>query len=217
MGAKYFGASVRRKEDPRYLRGEGRFVDDIKLPGCSTRPSSAAPRARAHRGHPHRRGQAAPGVAHVFTFADLERWMKPLPSSVPSRPVWPPRGRHDEAAPPARDVPGRGAARGEIVAMVVAGSRGVARTVASWSRWTTSRCPRWPTWRRPPPDAPCSIRPGATTSRSPSRPASATSRRRSARPTRGARALRDPALRGMPIETRGVVAQWDPRDGALTT
>ena len=33
MGAKYFGASVPRKEDPRYLRGEGRFVDDIVLPG----------------------------------------------------------------------------------------------------------------------------------------------------------------------------------------
>jgi len=33
MGAKLFGASVRRKEDPRFLRGDGRYVDDIKLPG----------------------------------------------------------------------------------------------------------------------------------------------------------------------------------------
>ena len=33
MGAKYFGASVPRREDPRLLRGEGRFVDDMKLPG----------------------------------------------------------------------------------------------------------------------------------------------------------------------------------------
>ena len=32
MGAKYFGAAVRRTEDPRFLRGEGRYVDDIKLP-----------------------------------------------------------------------------------------------------------------------------------------------------------------------------------------
>ena len=33
MGAKLFGASVLRKEDPRFLRGDGRYVDDIKLPG----------------------------------------------------------------------------------------------------------------------------------------------------------------------------------------
>src|SRR5215813_7380364 len=33
MGAKLFGASVLRKEDPRFLRGDGRYVDDIKRPG----------------------------------------------------------------------------------------------------------------------------------------------------------------------------------------
>ena len=80
MGAKYFGASVRRKEDPRYLRGEGRFVDDIKLPGmlhvAFVRSPHAHARIAAIRTDAARR---LPGVAHVFTFADLERWMKPLP------------------------------------------------------------------------------------------------------------------------------------------
>ena len=33
MGAKFFGAAVKRREDPRFLRGEGRFVDDVTLPG----------------------------------------------------------------------------------------------------------------------------------------------------------------------------------------
>ena len=33
VGTRYFGASVARVEDPRLLRGSGRFVDDIKLPG----------------------------------------------------------------------------------------------------------------------------------------------------------------------------------------
>ena len=33
MGAKWFGASVKRKEDPALLTGGGRFVDDIDLPG----------------------------------------------------------------------------------------------------------------------------------------------------------------------------------------
>ena len=80
MGAKYFGASVKRKEDPRYLRGEGRFVDDIKLPGmlhaAFVRSPHAHARITAVRTEAARR---LPGVAHVFTFADLERWMKPLP------------------------------------------------------------------------------------------------------------------------------------------
>ena len=33
MGAKYFGAEVRRREDPRYLTGQGRYLDDLRLPG----------------------------------------------------------------------------------------------------------------------------------------------------------------------------------------
>ncbi len=32
MGAKYFGAAVRRREDPRFLRGEGRFLDLFGAP-----------------------------------------------------------------------------------------------------------------------------------------------------------------------------------------
>jgi len=28
-----FGHSVRRKEDPRFIRGQGNYIDDIKLPG----------------------------------------------------------------------------------------------------------------------------------------------------------------------------------------
>src|SRR4026208_1845435 len=80
MGAKYFGAAVKRREDPRYLRGEGRFVDDIKLPGMLHAALVRSPHAPARI--TALRTQAAgalPGVAHVYTFADLERWMKPLP------------------------------------------------------------------------------------------------------------------------------------------
>src|SRR5260370_18630525 len=80
MGAKYLGASVKRKEDPRYLRGEGRFVDDIKLPGMLHAAFVRSP--YAHARITAIRTEAAkrlPGVARVFTFADLERWMKPLP------------------------------------------------------------------------------------------------------------------------------------------
>src|SRR5437762_9028726 len=34
MGAKHFGARIARLEDPALLTGQGRFVDDIQLPGA---------------------------------------------------------------------------------------------------------------------------------------------------------------------------------------
>ena len=46
MGAKYFGAAVKRREDPRFLRGEARYVDDVKLPGMLQ-----AAFLRAHHAH----------------------------------------------------------------------------------------------------------------------------------------------------------------------
>ena len=80
MGAKYFGAAVLRKEDPRYLRGEGRFVDDILLPGMLHAAFVRSPHAHARITRiATDAARRVPGVAYVFTFADLERWMKPMP------------------------------------------------------------------------------------------------------------------------------------------
>jgi len=47
MGMKYFGAKVKRKEDPRLLRGRGLFVDDIKLPGIVHLAILRSPHAHA--------------------------------------------------------------------------------------------------------------------------------------------------------------------------
>lgn len=81
MGAKYFGASVRRREDHRFLTGEGRFVEDIQLPGllhaALLRNVHAHARIRAIHTDKARR---LPGVLGVFTFQELARWMKPLPT-----------------------------------------------------------------------------------------------------------------------------------------
>ncbi len=80
MGAKYFGAAVRRREDPRLLRGEGRYLDDVKVAGLLHAAFLRSPHAHAAlRAVRADRARSAPGVAAVFTFADLERWMKPLP------------------------------------------------------------------------------------------------------------------------------------------
>src|SRR5207245_6129736 len=80
MGAKYFGSAVKRREDPRFLRGEARYVDDVKLAGMLHAASLRSPRSHARILAIHAEAaRALPGVAAVFTFVDLERWMKPLP------------------------------------------------------------------------------------------------------------------------------------------
>lgn len=72
MGVEGIGASVRRKEDARFLSGRGNYTDDIN------RPSQLyAYIKRADRPHARIRGidvadaKAAPGVVAVFTGADL--------------------------------------------------------------------------------------------------------------------------------------------------
>ena len=63
MGAKYFGAAVPRREDPRLLRGEGRFVDDVVLPGLLHAAFVRSPHAHARIVQDrHGRGAGAAGV-----------------------------------------------------------------------------------------------------------------------------------------------------------
>ncbi|MGH7322904.1 MAG: xanthine dehydrogenase family protein molybdopterin-binding subunit [Candidatus Rokuibacteriota bacterium] len=81
MGAKYFGAAVKRREDPRLVMGQGRFVDDLKLPGllhaAFVRSPHAHARIRALRAEAAAR---LPGVVRIFTFEDLSHAMRPLPT-----------------------------------------------------------------------------------------------------------------------------------------
>src|SRR5262245_2967534 len=128
MGARYFGASVRRREDPRFLRGEGRYVDDIRLPGLLHAAFVRSPHAHARILAVRTESAArAPGVARVITFGDVERWMKPLPlfGAVPPGLA----ARVDVAMKQAPQFAlCRNVVRyaGEIVAMVVADSRALA-------------------------------------------------------------------------------------------
>src|SRR5881397_1626559 len=128
MGAKYFGAAVKRREDPRFIRGEGRFIDDVVLPGMLHAAFVRSPHAHAVVRKIHTEAAAAtPGVTRVFTFSDLERWMKPLPlfGAVPA-------GLAAVVKFDLRQAPQWALCReraryvGEIVAMVVADSRAAA-------------------------------------------------------------------------------------------
>ncbi|MFQ5690499.1 MAG: aerobic carbon-monoxide dehydrogenase large subunit [Gemmatimonadota bacterium] len=77
------GCSVRRKEDARFIRGRGRYVDDIQLPGMVYLSLVRSPFAHARLGPiDSSEALALPGVLAVITGADLAEaglaWMPTL-------------------------------------------------------------------------------------------------------------------------------------------
>src|SRR5262249_36193265 len=73
MGEFAIGQSVSRFEDPRLLRGGGRYVGDIVLPGMVFGYVLRAPHAHARiRSIDTSNAKAAPGVLAVLTGADWE-------------------------------------------------------------------------------------------------------------------------------------------------
>ena len=75
MNEKYgIGQPVARFEDPRLLRGEGRYINDIVVPGMAHLAYLRSPHARARIvSIDATAALAAPGVLGVFTVDDLER------------------------------------------------------------------------------------------------------------------------------------------------
>src|SRR5437762_3549344 len=221
MGAKYFGAAVRRLEDPRFLRGEGRFVDDVTLPGVLHAAFLRSP--HAHATIVKIRTDAAktkPGVVAVFTHADLARWMKPLPLFGTAPPGLAAAVKFEvrQAAqyPLAKE---RVRYVGEIVAMVVADDRGRAEDAVE--ALEVEYAPR-----------PVAVdmltagEPGASLVHPEWGTTVAVAFRHAIgdadRALAGADVVLEETFRiqryvGMPLEGRGVVAVWDRRDGTLTT
>ena len=79
------GHSVRRKEDPRFIQGRGRYIDDIKLPGMLYLDIVRSPYAHANiKSINTEKALATPGVAAVVTGKDLDAhglaWMPTLMS-----------------------------------------------------------------------------------------------------------------------------------------
>ncbi len=74
MGQFGIGQSVKRFEDIRLLRGEGRFHGDVNLPGQAYAVLVRSPHAHARiRSIDTAAARGAPGVLAVFTGADLAR------------------------------------------------------------------------------------------------------------------------------------------------
>jgi aerobic carbon-monoxide dehydrogenase large subunit len=127
MGAKWFGAAVKRKEDPALLAGKGRFIDDIRLPGTlhAAFVRSAYPHAKI-RGIDTEAARKLAGVHLVLTFADLPEPLRrtPLPLFVPSPAI-------TQLYLPYALAERETVYAGEPVAVVVADSRYIAEDAAA--------------------------------------------------------------------------------------
>ncbi len=221
MGARYVGAAVRRREDPRLLRGEGRFLDDVTLPGMLHAAFLRSPHAHARlRAVCTDRARALPGVAAVFTFADLARWLKPLPLFGA-----PPPGLTASVNVEFRQAPQRALCEdraryvGEIVAMVVADSRARAEDALDLIEVDWEPLPAVV-------DMQAAAEPGAPLVHEAWGTNVAVAFTHAVGDVEGAFRRADVVVQetfriqryvGMPIETRGVIATWDRRDGSLTT
>jgi carbon-monoxide dehydrogenase large subunit len=90
--ARYAGSRVRRVEDPRLLTGHGTFVDDVVRPGMLHACFVRSPMARARiAGVDSTEALALPGVHAVFLAEDLnpgvhEQWYTSIGKDVPDTP-----------------------------------------------------------------------------------------------------------------------------------
>ena len=116
---RYAGSRIARVEDARLLTGQGTFVDDVTRPGMLHACFVRSPYPRARIGAIDASAALAlPGVRAVFTAADLnpdvrEQWFTMMGKNMPTTPL-PPLAEGE-----ARFV-------GDPVALVVAVSRAVA-------------------------------------------------------------------------------------------
>ncbi len=125
----YIGKPLRRREDARFLRGAGRFVDDVALPGTAWCAFVRSPHAHARIGAIRLdAAKAMPGVLLTLTAEDWQRAghgeltvVHPMPFSD---------GRPMNGAP--RPAFARDKVRhvGDVVAAVIGESRFAAETAA---------------------------------------------------------------------------------------
>ena len=81
---RYTGAAIPRREDERLLRGQGRYIDDLPEPfGLLYVGFLRSPHAHAViRSINVEKAKSSPGIAAVFTGADLAKWTTPMSTPV---------------------------------------------------------------------------------------------------------------------------------------
>ena len=121
MTARFFGAPVKRNEDRKLLTGQALFIDDVELPGMLHVAFLRSQVAHARIGQIDTSvALQRPGVVAVYTADDLGAYWQPGPVLVPPPPiagiVFNPRTQVPLAKDKVRHV-------GEPIAIVVAESR----------------------------------------------------------------------------------------------
>ncbi len=120
MTTKLLGEPIKRLEDPRFLTGQGQFVDDIHRPGMLHGAVLRSQYAHARiKKIDISKAQALPGVHLVLTADDLGPAGGPLPLLIPHPALTAPRTQRALAGDEVRYV-------GEAVAFVVARNRYIA-------------------------------------------------------------------------------------------
>ena len=121
MATRVFGQPIIRNEDPRLLTGQALFVDDVDLPGMLHAAFLRSSYAHARiKSIDVSAAQQRPGVAAVFTAADLGDYWKPGPLLVSPPPVEGCVFNERTQVPLARD---KARFAGEPIAVVLAESR----------------------------------------------------------------------------------------------
>jgi carbon-monoxide dehydrogenase large subunit len=212
MTTRWFGARIPRNEDPRLLTGHGTYIDDLQLPGLLHAAFYRSPHAHARIVRLDvGRARAHPGVVAVFTAAELPPAIRgPLPRLIPH----PALVHHKTQVALAGDVVRH---VGEPIAMVVAVSRYVAEDAADLLEVEFAPLPAVV-------DLEAAVRPGSPRVHDdvPDNVAAHYTQRVGdveAAFARAAHVFRERFVidRGAssPIETRGVVAQWDAKTRQL--
>jgi aerobic carbon-monoxide dehydrogenase large subunit len=124
MSTRMFGARVERNIDPKLLKGEGAFVDDIPLAGALHAAFARSVHARARiRAIDAAAARKHPGVVAVYTASDIGDLDITMPLSIPHPSMVNPKTQRPLAREEVFYV-------GQTIAMVVAVDRYVAEDAA---------------------------------------------------------------------------------------
>jgi carbon-monoxide dehydrogenase large subunit len=80
MTTRIFGSGIRRREDPRLITGDATYTDDVQLPGMVHAAILRSPHAHAKIiSIDITEASGAPGVVAVYTGADTDGVLNPIP------------------------------------------------------------------------------------------------------------------------------------------
>jgi aerobic carbon-monoxide dehydrogenase large subunit len=216
MTTRYFGAPIARNEDRRLLTGRALFVNDVERPGMLHVAFLRSPHAHARLGAVDlSRVRAQPGVVAAYAAVDLGDYWKPSPLLVPPPPIEGAIFNERTQVPLAR---GKVRHVGEPVAVVVAESRYLAEDALADIAVEYQPLPAVIDLERA--LAPGSARvhddlPGNVAARVHQRKGDYEAARQAAALVLCRRFRYDRGC-SAPIETRGVVADWDAKAERLT-